>query len=186
MTDTRHLSHFEYDAALLDAVGLTHERLPPLLPFGDVVGTVTDNVAADLGLSSDTMVITGVTGPARGGVGFRRDGTLRDALGPFYDLVDQLSLPQKENGRAAFHCVGPGTHQRLLSRYQQSRDRCPGARMVPGVLAGTGPVMSYEQMTTSPRRHLPGPGASSSLPGSPGSAPPSTIRAPERASPTSR
>ena len=60
MTDNRNLSHLDYDAGLLGLAGLDASKLPPLLAFGDVVGTVTTGVAAELGLSPDAIVVTGM------------------------------------------------------------------------------------------------------------------------------
>lgn len=60
MTDNRNLARLDYDAALLGLAGLDATKLPPLLSFGDVVGTVTADVAAELGLSPDALVVTGM------------------------------------------------------------------------------------------------------------------------------
>ncbi|MDE3082089.1 MAG: carbohydrate kinase [Acidobacteriota bacterium] len=60
MTDNRNLAHLDYDAGLLGLAGLDATKLPPLLAFGDVVGRVTSDVAAELGLSRDALVVTGM------------------------------------------------------------------------------------------------------------------------------
>lgn len=59
LTDNRHLDRLVYDAALLRQVGVDPTRLPPLVPTGSVVGTVQPEVAADLGLRPETVVVTG-------------------------------------------------------------------------------------------------------------------------------
>jgi xylulokinase len=156
MTDTRHLSHFEYDAALLDAVGLTHERLPPLLPFGDVVGTVTDNVAADLGLSSDTMVITGV--PDLHAAALGSGATELYATHLALSTTSWISCPFPKKKTDVLHSIAsiPGLTN---DSYLVINNQETGARALEwfqGVLAGTGPVMSYEQMTDLAETSPPG------------------------------
>lgn len=60
MTDNRHLDRLAYDPELLASVGLNDQRLPPLVPFGTIVGRVTARVADQVGLSGDEVVITGI------------------------------------------------------------------------------------------------------------------------------
>jgi len=60
LADTRHLSFYDYDEKLLELVGIDKTKLPPLVPFASIVGTVTPDVAADLGLSDEAIVITGL------------------------------------------------------------------------------------------------------------------------------
>jgi xylulokinase len=60
MTDNRALTSFHYDEQLLRIVDIDESKLPPLVPFGSVVATVQASVAEELGLSPDTVVITGV------------------------------------------------------------------------------------------------------------------------------
>lgn len=60
LTDNRHLTRLEYDAGLLALVSVDRDRLAKLVPFGSVVSTVTESVASDLGLSPDTVVMTGI------------------------------------------------------------------------------------------------------------------------------
>src|SRR6202035_4818218 len=60
LTDNRRLGTLSYDRSLLDAIGLSDEKLAPLRPIGSIVGTVTPGVAESLGLGGDTAVITGL------------------------------------------------------------------------------------------------------------------------------
>lgn len=59
LTDNRRLDRLAYDPGLLRRSGVDPSRLPPLVPSGSVVGTVQADVAADLGLRPDTVVVTG-------------------------------------------------------------------------------------------------------------------------------
>jgi xylulokinase len=60
MTDNRNLTHLDYDEGLLGLAGLDATKLPRLLAFGDVVGTVTPVLADELGLSREAVVVTGM------------------------------------------------------------------------------------------------------------------------------
>ncbi|MGE5289160.1 MAG: xylulokinase [Micromonosporaceae bacterium] len=59
LTDNRHLDHVAYDAGLVRMAGIDQSKLPPLRPTGSVVGTVRDDVAADLGLGAGVAVVAG-------------------------------------------------------------------------------------------------------------------------------
>lgn len=69
LTDNRKLNVTEYHPRLLRDSGLDAEKLPELLPLDAVVGTVLPGVAAELGLSPDTKVITGLNDTQSGGMG---------------------------------------------------------------------------------------------------------------------
>jgi xylulokinase len=57
LTDNRHLGKIAYDANLIRMAGITRSKLPPLRPTGSVVGTVRDDIAADLGLGPGVAVV---------------------------------------------------------------------------------------------------------------------------------
>jgi xylulokinase len=59
LTDNRDLERMEYDATLVKLAGVELAKLPPLKPTGNVVGTVLDEVATDLGLPPGVKVIAG-------------------------------------------------------------------------------------------------------------------------------
>jgi xylulokinase len=156
MTDTRHLSHYEYDAALLDAVGLSGERLPPLLPFGEVVGTVTAEVAEDLGLSNDTIVITGV--PDLHAAALGSGATELYATHLALSTTSWISCPFPKKKTDVLHSIAsiPGLTN---DSYLVINNQETGARALEwfqGVLAGTGSVMSYERMTALAATSPPG------------------------------
>ena len=58
LTDNRTLDPGTYDPTLLRLAGVDPATLPPLVPTGSTVGTVTDAVAAELGLPSGLPVVT--------------------------------------------------------------------------------------------------------------------------------
>jgi xylulokinase len=61
LTDNRHAdAEPSYDRGLVETAGIDPERLPPLVRTGSLLGTVRDDVAADLGLPRGVEVVTGV------------------------------------------------------------------------------------------------------------------------------
>jgi xylulokinase len=61
LTDNRRIDGPpEYDATLVSMARIDATRLPPLQPTGSVIGPVSGDVAADLGLPDGVRVVTGV------------------------------------------------------------------------------------------------------------------------------
>lgn len=75
LTDNRHLDHLDYDDGLVARTGVDRHRLAPLVPTGSVIGTVRPSLAAELGLSADVKVVTGVPDLHSASIGA---GTVRD------------------------------------------------------------------------------------------------------------
>jgi xylulokinase len=59
VTDNRQIDAVHYDAKLLEWTGLDRGRLPDLVAPGSVVGEVTGDAAADLGIPAGLPVVTG-------------------------------------------------------------------------------------------------------------------------------
>ena len=59
LTDNRALATMDYDPVLVRMAGVPPAKLPPLVPFGSVVGEVLGEVAADLGLPPGVRVVAG-------------------------------------------------------------------------------------------------------------------------------
>ncbi|MBR0302951.1 MAG: hypothetical protein IJQ80_03790, partial [Clostridia bacterium] len=49
----------KWDREILDAVGISEDRLPEVVPTGSPVGTLTSNAASELGLTTDALVFCG-------------------------------------------------------------------------------------------------------------------------------
>ena len=60
LIDTRVPGTCAYDQALIRRLGIDGTKLPPLMPTGSVVGTVTDHAALETGLLAGTPVVTGL------------------------------------------------------------------------------------------------------------------------------
>ena len=58
-----------HDPDLVAAAGLDPDTLPPLVPFDEIVGPLTREAAAHLGLGTDTVVVTGTVDSITSGVG---------------------------------------------------------------------------------------------------------------------
>ena len=59
LTDNRDLTKLTYDDTLIRLAGVDVAKLPPLRPTASVIGSVRDDVAADLGLPSGVQVVAG-------------------------------------------------------------------------------------------------------------------------------
>ena len=148
MTDNRHLSHYDYDQQLLKLVGLDVNFLPPLRPFGSIVGTVTPSVASELGLSRDTVVITGI--PDLHAAALGSGGT------NFYDThlalstTSWISCPMPTKKTDINHSIAsvPGLTNDSYIVINNQETGAKALEWLQGALAGTGADMSFEAMTT--------------------------------------
>ena len=69
----------EYHKDFLDILGINEEKLPPIMPNCSVLGGLTEEVAKELGLSTETKVVLGTfdhPAAARGAGVFREDDAL--------------------------------------------------------------------------------------------------------------
>ncbi len=85
----------EYWSDMLDYLGITKEQLPEIHESGDVVGPVKENVADETGLSSKTVVCTGVLDQAAGaiGVGNVEPGVFSESTGSALAIVSTVDKP---------------------------------------------------------------------------------------------
>ncbi len=81
LTDNRDIHNIRYDDELLAAAGLDRDRLPELVPSCSVIGTLTPTAAQELGLTTDTKVVT-ATGDVHSAV--VGSGALADYAGHLY------------------------------------------------------------------------------------------------------
>ena len=85
----------EYWIEMLDYLGITKEQLPQIHESGDAIGPVMDSVAEETGLSSKTIVCTGVLDQAAGaiGVGNVEPGVFSESTGSALAIVSTVDKP---------------------------------------------------------------------------------------------
>jgi len=92
----------QYRRDILAILGIPEEKLPPVLPTGTVLGTVTEKAAEECGLPAGTPVILGTFDhpSAARGVGIRREGQLLLSCGTswvgFYPINDRSKLTEAQ------------------------------------------------------------------------------------------
>ena len=132
MTDNRHLDRYEYDGHLASLVGIDTKYLPPLLPFGSVIGNVTPSVGDGSGRRSRHGRRHGSSRFSRRGSRRGGDSPLRHPSRSVDDVLDQLSVAEEENRHRALHRRRARTLGRLVSHDQLTRH----GRQVTGVAPG--------------------------------------------------
>ncbi len=99
LTDNRQLDAVCYDETLIEMSGIDREKLPDLVPVLSAVGTVLPDVAAEIGLSPETVVLSGLndtqavavgTGTFQAGVGGVNIGTTSQVLAHRADKASDL------------------------------------------------------------------------------------------------
>ncbi len=154
LIDIRDLSHFDYDESLVAKVGIDRTRLPPLVPIGSLVGNVAPAVAASLGLSEDTVVITGLLDlhSAALGSGATELHDTHLAL----STTSWISCPVASKKSDINHVImtAPGLTNDSYLVFNQQDTGAKALEWLRQVLAGAGPPLSYDEMaelaSTSP------------------------------------
>jgi xylulokinase len=75
VTDNRNIARVEYDAQLLNFVGVARDKLPDLKSPTAVLGTITPEIARELGLRDDVRVVMGTPDVQSAAIG---SGAVRD------------------------------------------------------------------------------------------------------------
>jgi xylulokinase len=147
MTDNRRLSHYDYDPQLLQMVGLDVKTLPPLRPFGSIVGTLTTAVASELGLSRDTIVTTGI--PDLHAAALGSGGTNLYDTHLALSTTSWISCPVPKKKTDINHSIAsvPGLTNDSYLIIDNQETGAKALEWLQGVLAGAGARMSFEAMT---------------------------------------
>lgn len=99
LTDNRRLDSVHYDDTLIEMSGIDRDKLPDLVPILSPVGTVLPAVAAEIGLSTETKVLSGLndtqavsvgTGTFRAGHGGVNIGTTSQVLAHLANKASDL------------------------------------------------------------------------------------------------
>jgi xylulokinase len=156
LTDNRRLDDYRYDDGLLAMMGLNSTKLPPLVPFGSIVGTVTVEARDELGLTKDVVVITGIPDLHAAALG--------SGATSFYDThlalstTSWISCPVAKKKTDISHAIAsvPGLSN---DSYIVINSQNTGARALEwlrGVLAATGTGITFDEMTALAASSPPG------------------------------
>lgn len=156
MTDNRHLHTFDYDPALLAMVGLTKDRLPPLVPIGGVIGPVAPDVADQLGLDRQTMVITGVPDLHAAAIG--AGATDPYACHVALSTTSWISFPTPTKKTDIAHSIAtvPGLTNDSYLVINNQETGAKALEWCQKLLAGTGSPLSFPEMTALAATSPPG------------------------------
>ena len=147
MTDNRHLDRYEYEQSLAALAGVDLKYLPPLLPFGAIIGNVAASVAAELGLGLDTVVVTGVPDFHAAALGAGATALYDTHLALSTTSWISCPLPKKKTDVAHSIAAVPGlSHDSYLMINSQDTG-AKALEWLQGALAGDGSVMSFTEMT---------------------------------------
>jgi xylulokinase len=81
VTDNRDINNITYHDGLINLTGVEKAKLPDLVPTNTVIGTVSDFIAEELGLSKGVKVVSGTPDLQSAAVG---SGAVRDYDGHLY------------------------------------------------------------------------------------------------------
>ena len=147
MTDNRHLTTYEYDQQLLEMVGLDASYLPPLLPFGSIVGNVTPAVAEELGIARDAVVISGIPDLHAAAIGSGATSLYETHLA--LSTTSWISCPVPKKKTDINHSIAsvPGLTNDSYVVINSQDTGAKALEWLQEVLAGTGTSLSFDEMT---------------------------------------
>jgi xylulokinase len=156
LTDIRHLDRMNYDADLIDLLGLPEEKLARLVPIGSVVGLVQASVASELGLRSDVAVLTGLPDlqAAALGAGAVKLYQAHVAL----STTSWISCPVPKKLTDPFHSIGtvPGLTQDSYLLVNNQETGASALEWVRTLASGLGSDMSFSDLTALASTSTPG------------------------------
>jgi xylulokinase len=156
LTDNRRLDDYRYDEGLLSMLGLDAAKLPPLLPFGSIVGTVTSEAAAELGLSSDVVVITGI--PDLHAAALGSGGTKLYDTHLALSTTSWISCPVAKKKTDINHSIAsiPGLSNDAYLVINSQNTGAKALEWLRRVLAANGTGMTFDEMTSLAASSPPG------------------------------
>ena len=147
MTDNRDLRRFAYDQKLLASVGLTSEKLPDLVGAHSVLGPVLADVASELGLPHDTLVVSSIPDlhAAAYGSGATRPFATHLAL----STTSWISCPVPSKKTDVRHSIAavPGLTNDSYVVIDNQETGAKSLEWLQAVLASGGEKMSFDDMT---------------------------------------
>ena len=156
LTDNRTLNRYRYDEQLLRIVGIDQRLLPPLQPIGSVVGPVNREVAESLGLSTDTIVITGIPDLHAAAIGSGGTGMYETHVA--LSTTSWISCPVPKKKTDARHSIAsiPGLTNDSYLIIDNQETGAKSLEWLRALLVGTGTPMHYDQMTALAATSPPG------------------------------
>ena len=147
LTDNRRLDDYRYDEGLLAMMGLDATRLPPLVPFGSIVGTVTSEAGAELGLARDVAVITGIPDLHAAALG--------SGATNFYDThlalstTSWISCPVAKKRTDISHAIAsvPGLSNDTYIVINSQNTGARALEWLRGILTASGSDITFDEMT---------------------------------------
>ena len=147
MTDNRRLDRYEYDRHLASLVGIDPTYLPPLLPFGAIIGSVTESVAGELGLARETAVVTGIPDLHAAAIGAGATGLYETHLALSTTSWISCPLPKKKTDITHSIAAVPGLTNDSYVMINSQDTGAKALEWLQTVLAGDGEALSFQQMT---------------------------------------
>ena len=156
LTDNRRLDDYRYDDGLIAMLGLDATKLPPLVPFGSIVGRVTAEAGIELGVSKDVVVVAGVPDLHAAALGSGATGLYDTHLA--LSTTSWISCPVAKKKTDINHSIAtvPGLSN---DAYVVINSQNTGARALAwlrGILAATGSGITFEEMTALAANSPPG------------------------------
>ena len=156
MTDNRDLHRLTYDESLLASVGLSSEKLPELVAAHSVLGPVLAELASELGLSKDVVVVSSMPDlhAAAYGSGATRPFATHLAL----STTSWISCPVPGKKTDVLHSIAavPGLDNDSYVLIDNQETGAKSLEWFQGVLATGGEKMTYEDMTAHAATSPPG------------------------------
>lgn len=147
ITDNRHLDDYRFDESLLSTMGLDAAKLPSLVPFGSVVGMVTNAAAEELGLSSDAVVVTGIPDLHAAALGAGATGIFDTHLA--LSTTSWISCPVAKKKTDINHSIAsvPGLTNDSYVVIDSQNTGAKSLEWLRDVLADGGVGLSFSEMT---------------------------------------
>lgn len=156
MTDNRDLHRFEYDASLLASVGLSAEKLPPLVPAHSVLAAILPEVADELGLAKDVVVVSSM--PDLHAAAYGAGATRLFATHVALSTTSWISCPVPAKKTDVLHSIAavPGLTNDSYVVIDNQETGAKSLEWLQGVLASGGERMTFEDMTSLASTSPPG------------------------------
>jgi xylulokinase len=156
ITDNRHLDHYRYDDGLLSSVGLDAAKLPSLVPFGSIIGTVTSAAAEELGIPADAVVVTGIPDLHAAAIGSGATGVFDTHLA--LSTTSWISCPIAKKKTDISHSIAsvPGLTNDSYVVINAQNTGAKSLEWLRRVLAAGGTELSYREITALAATSPPG------------------------------